>query len=200
MIIDNCIQGGEHWTNLRCGNPGASNFSKIVTSTGKISSTRGAFLNTMAGEILLGAKEESFSNADMQRGIDLEPDARNLFEMIKGVEVKEVGLCYQNELRLFHVSPDGLIKGQKKGLEIKCPKLGTHVGYLAKGKMPTTYVCQVQGSLMCTGYESWFFMSYFPGLKPFILEVQRDEKLIKILQEEIDKFCADLKLLVKKLT
>jgi len=199
MIIDHCIQGSPEWFEKRIGNPGASSFSQIVTSTGKRSSTRTAFLNTMAGETLLGKKEESYSDSNMQRGTELEPEARVLFEMVTGLDVEEVGLCYRDQLKQFHVSPDGLIKGQNKGLELKCPKLGTHIGYLNKNKLPTTYTCQVQGSLMCTGYDSWYFMSYYPGLKPFLIEVKRDEELISILSNEINKFCVELNLLVKKL-
>ena len=74
-----------------------------------------------------------------------------------------------------------------------------HDKYCQKGVCPTEYRLQVQGSMMVTGYETWWFMSYFPGLSPFILPVKRDSKLINVLQCEIDLFIKDLDELVTRL-
>jgi predicted phage-related endonuclease len=173
---------------------------RIITSTGKQSTQRKAYLHKLAGETLIGAKEEGFSSPAMLRGTELEDTARQLFSMVTGHKVNEVGLCYENELKLWHVSPDGLIDGQKKGLEIKCPLLSTAVEYLDAGKLPTKYKIQVQASLALTGYESWFFMSFYPGLKPFIVEVERDEVLIAAIKKAVGEFCLDLRKLVEKLS
>lgn len=200
IIIRDIEQGSDSWHKMRVGNPGASNLDKIITSAGKISTSRKKYLYQMAGEILAGEKEESFASATMNRGTELEPKAREVFCFATGHEVEEVGLVYPDELRRWHVSPDGLLVGQKRGIEIKCPMLSTHVEYLDKGKLPTKYKCQVQGSLLCTGYESWFFVSYYPGIKPLIIEVSRDEKLIALMKEAIEEFCFDLKKLVEKLS
>ena len=154
----------------------------------------------MAGERLTGGKEESFSSPAMTRGVELEPKARQLFSLMTGLKVEEVGLIYPDELRQYHVSPDGLIIGENKGLEIKSPLLATHIEYLANGTLPTKYKCQVQASLMCTGYDSWFFMSFYPNLKPLIIEVERDEKLIVVMKDAMAEFIFDLNQLVKKLT
>jgi putative phage-type endonuclease len=200
MIIErDIIQGSPEWFAARCGNPGASGFSNIITSTGKRSTSREKYLYKMAGEKLSDEKEESFSSSAMARGIELEPKARQSFQFETGLQVEEVGLVYPDELRQWHVSPDSLVIGQKKGLEIKCPLMSTHVGYLAKNKLPTEYVCQVQASLLCTGYESWYFFSFYPGIKPLLIEVPRDEKLISLMDEAIREFIFDLGELVKKL-
>jgi len=200
MIIDrDTVQGTPQWMALRTGNPGASNFDKIVTTTGKPSTQRQKYLYQMVGETLSGSKDETFKSSAMERGNELEPKARQFFQFSTGLKVEEVGMCYPDELRRYHASPDGLIVDQNKGLEIKCPLIPTAVEYLLGGKLPTAYVCQVQGSMMVTGCESWFFMSYYPGMKPLIIEVERDEKLISILKEEVERFCFDVNELVKKL-
>jgi len=201
MIIErDIIQGSPEWMQLRCGSPGASSIDKIITSTGKPSASREKYLYQMAGEKITGKKEESFSSAAMARGTELEPKARQFFQIMTGLQVEEVGLIYPNELRQYHISPDGLVIGHNKGLEIKCPLLSTAVEYLAKGTLPTTYKCQVQASMMATGYESWFFLSYYPGLKPLIIEVERDVKLIALMQSAMEEFIFDLNELVKKLS
>ena len=200
IVLRDIVQGTPEWMQLRCGSPGASSIDKIITSTGKISASREKYLYQMAGEKITGAKDESFSSGAMARGTEMEPKARQFFQIMTGLQVEEVGLVYPNELRQWHISPDGIIIGQNKGLEIKCPLITTAVEYLLKGALPTVYKCQVQASMLCTGYESWFFMSYYPGLKPLIIEVERDEKLIALMKEAMEEFIFDLNELVKKLS
>jgi len=200
MIVDReTVQGTEEWHMLRIGSPGMSSLDKIITSTGKKSTQRQSYLYQMAGEKLLGAKEESYSNATMARGIELEPKARQLFTLMTGNKVEEVGMVYRDELKLFHASPDGLLIGEDAGVEIKCPLLSTHIEYLAKGTLPTKYRCQVQGSMAVCGFDHWHFMSFYPGIKPLILKVERDEKFCSLILEALEEFCFDVNQLVKKL-
>jgi len=63
------------------------------------------------------------------------------------------------------------------GLEIKCPLAKTHFGYLESGELPSDYIHQVQGAMHVSGLESWYFMSYYPKMKPFIIEVKPDPDL-----------------------
>jgi hypothetical protein len=42
-------------------------------------------------------------------------------------------------------------------------------------------------------------MSYFPGLKPFMIEVSRDEQLIKTIKIEVVMFHNDLHKLVEQI-
>ena len=92
----------------------------------------------MAGESILGRKEETYQSAAMTRGIELEPEARGYYELVKGVEVEQVGLCYPDERQRYSCSPDGLI-GENGLLEMKCPILHTHVEYLLKGNLDIAF-------------------------------------------------------------
>jgi len=198
VIIIEGDQGTPEWMALRVGSPGASGMDKIISSTGKVSTQRQKYLYQMAGEIITGEKAESYQNAHMARGIELEPEAREMFEFVHG-PVEQCAVIYQDERRFWHVSPDGIMPEQRAGLEIKCPSLPVHVEYLDKGKLPTAYKIQVQASMMVTGWQAWWFVSYYPGMKPLILKIERDEDLIQKIQDAVEKFCEDLKKLVGKI-
>ena len=190
MIIIDCEQYSPEWWTEKLGKPSASCFDKIVTMKGDPSKQAKNYLYQLAGERIIGGKVETYTNAAMERGLKLEPEARSLFEIVKEVEVKQVGLVYFNDEKRFSCSPDGLL--QNSGLEIKGPLIHTHVSYLLGGTLPSDYFQQVQGSMLVTGFSSWWFMSYFPGLPPFIIEVQRDDKFCAALKVALDDFCEEL--------
>jgi putative phage-type endonuclease len=189
MIILDIEQYSEEWFAERSNKPTASNFDKIVTSKGEPSKQSTNYLYQLAGEGITGIKTETYQSPIMQRGLEMEAEAKNLFRFAIG-EVKEVGLIYPDEEKKYSCSPDGFL--EDAGLEIKCPLIHTHVSYLLSQKLPTEYVQQVQGSMLVTGFKKWFFMSYYPALPPLIIEVKRDEKFIDKLRIELDSFCNEL--------
>jgi len=75
----------------------------------------------------------------------------------------------------------------------------THVKYLLDGKLPIDYFCQVQFSLYVTERASWWFMSHYPGIKPFMVEVYRDEKWISKMEIELTLFNDQLEDMVRQL-
>ena len=197
VFID-CIQGSPEWLSLRAGIPTASCFDSIVTSKGEPSKSAKKYLYQLAGERLLGAPVIGYQNDNMIRGQELEAEARQAYELIMGVEVKQAGFCFSDDRRLYGCSPDGLI-GDDGGLEIKCPTLSVAVEYLDKGRLPTAYVQQVQGTLFVTGRVYWDFMSYYPGLPPLIVRVERDEPLLSALAIELEAFCGELDEMVARM-
>jgi predicted phage-related endonuclease len=197
MKIVECQQGTPEWSMARAGIPTASEFNRIITTEGKPSKQKTAYLYKLAGERITGIPEESYTNGNMQRGQLLEEEARQHYEFVYGEPVTKVGFCLTDN-GLAGCSPDGLV-GEKGGLEIKCPTLSTHVGYLLDGKLPTEYVLQVQGNLLVTGREWWGFYSHFPGMKPLILRVERNEELLAKLKTALDEFCAELETIVQKI-
>lgn len=195
MKIINCEQGTPEWYAARCGIPTSSCFDKLLCIDGKASKQATKYLYQLAGETIIGVMPESYQNEAMLRGKIMEAEARELYCLITGEEVQEVGFCLADG---YGASPDGLV-GDKGLLEIKCPNLATHVGYLIDNKLPADYFQQVQGQLFVTGREWCDFMSYYPGLKPLLIHVKRDEKFIKALRIELEVFCAELKELVIKI-
>jgi len=191
MIEVNIAQQDQQWFTEKAGKPSASEFKMIVDCSGKPSTQRNKYLYTLVGERFLGTKVATRPTFAMQRGIELEAEARMFFELLTGLDVRQTGFIYPDERKLYGCSPDGVIQ-ENIGLEIKCPALHTHMEYLHKNKLPSEYKQQVQGSMMVTEFKSWYFMSYYPGLEPLILEVKRDEKYCEVLQTEVEKFCKNI--------
>ena len=189
--IEYMEQLSPEWFAARLGNPGASSFSKIITSTGKPSTQATDYMYQLAGEFVRGEAEFIEPTIHMQNGIEREAKARISFEMETGLDVEQVGLVYTDDKRA-HCSPDGLMPDLERGIEIKCPIASTHAGYLIDNKLPTDYIQQVQGSMLVTGYKEWVFMSYYPGVKQLILTIERDEDYINLLRAELDKFTGNL--------
>jgi hypothetical protein len=198
MIVHlDVIQGTETWFELRNGLLTASRFSDLVTSKGERSKSREGLLYQLAGERVTGRKEETYQSAAMSRGIEMEAKSRQAFELITGLEVQQVGLILTDD-RKCGCSPDGLV-GDDSGFETKCPMIKTHVKYLLDNKLPAEYYQQVHGSMYVTGRPFWWFMSYYPGMKPLILRVEKDGEWCKKFSDEIDMFSHDLEELIKKI-
>jgi len=176
-----CEQGTDEWLRARLGVLTASNFSKVFTGAGKKSTSVDGLINTLVAERITGNITETFKSEAMQRGNDLEEKARQLFELDQGLETETVGLVKMDEHEIG-CSPDSLI-GDDSGLEIKCPNASTMVAYKRSGKLPAAYVQQVQGSMLVTGRSSWWFYAYHPDMKPFVLHVERDDKLLAAAEE-----------------
>lgn len=198
MRIIKCEQGTEEWFAARLGVPSSSLFDKIITTAGKPSTSAKKYMYKMAGELVSGTREESYQNAAMTRGIELEVEAREMYELITGETVEQVGFCLHDDIDAG-CSPDGLI-GKDGGMEIKCPSMAVHVEYLLGGKLPTTYYQQVQGSLFISQRKWWDFVSYYPSIKPLIVRVFPDPAFHALLEAELIKFSSELKATVLKIS
>ena len=199
MIIVDCEQGDETWDKARAGIPTASGMNKIYTSGGKKSTQATDYRDTLLMEWLLGGPTEDFKNHWMERGNDLEDEARTFYEFQCNTDITTVGFCYADEERLHGASPDGLV-GEEGLLEIKCPKANTHMRYILAGKAPTGYFVQMQGQMLVTGRKWVDFVSHFPGLeKPIIIRVERDERFLMGLSSALRTFIADMLVQRKKL-
>jgi hypothetical protein len=173
MRINNHVQGSDEWLQSRLGKPTASNFGKLITPTGKPSASADGYINELIAQRITGELPEFYTNSAMERGNELEPAAKALYEFTYGVEVVEAGLCLHDEFDCG-ASPDGLV-GDDGGLEIKCPLPHNHIAYLRSGDVTTKYIPQIQGCLWITGREWWDFMSYHPAMEDLIVRVYRDE-------------------------
>ena len=200
MIISKAIQGTEEWFCTRLGIPSASRFDQLITAKGDPSKSRTKLLYTLAGERVMKRREETYQSPAMARGIELEPQARMVFEMLHDIQVDQTGFCFFDNRMDRGCSPDGLIPSIQTGLEIKCPSLPVHIEYLLGEKLPDAYYQQVHGSMYVTGYNHWYFMSYYPDMPPFIIRVEHDINFSNKLGTQLDNFCSELSALTQKLT
>jgi len=185
QIINNIDQGSEAWLQLRLGKPTASNFNKIVTSTGKRSESLRKYALELASEMLVTEMDDIYKSPEMERGNELEPMAREHYQCHTFNRIEEVGFIDCGD---FGYSPDGFINDDGL-LEIKCPNKITHTKYLYDDKIPATYVQQCQGGLLASGRRYLDFVSFHPNFKEdkelFIKRVERDEDFINKLIEGI---------------
>ena len=174
MIELPCQQGSVQWHEARLGIPTASEFSRIVTPTGKLSAARVTYMGELLAEWALGEPVGGFTGTeDTERGNVLEPDARRYYAFVRDLEPRECGFLCRDGSKLVGCSPDALIGdcSGPGGLELKCPQPGKHLLWLAMGTLPREHFAQVQGCLWVTGWEWWDFMSYHPGLPEFLVRV-----------------------------
>jgi putative phage-type endonuclease len=187
MIIYNIQQQSEAWFAARCGRVTGTRFKDLMA--GETTDTYKKLITNLACEIITGKMEETYSNANMEHGVDTEPLVREEYESIFDVEVKCVGFIIPDEDHKYHeligISPDGLLPDDGL-LEIKCPLARTHLEYIEAGKLPTEYRNQIQGQLFVTGYKYCDFMSFVEGMKPFLIRVYPDLELFKEFEKRLD--------------
>jgi putative phage-type endonuclease len=188
QIIKGIEQGSDEWLQLRLGVATASNFDKIITSTGKESATLDKYALQLATEQMLIAPEPSYKNDAMIRGNDLEELAREIYQEQTFNVVDQITM-FKSDCGNFGFSPDGLV-GDDGLIEIKCPLATTHFKYLLDNKMPSDYIQQIQAGLWISGRKWCDFVSYHPNFKDkqlFVVRVERDEEYIAKLTQLANK-------------
>jgi len=195
-MIELMEQGTEAWFNIRIGKVTASRVADVLakTKTG-YSTTRDNYMAQLVCERLTGQKGESFTNAAMQHGTETEPLARAAYEARYDVLVDEVGFVSHPTIEMSGASPDGLV-GDDGLIEIKCPNTATHIETLLSESVPNKYYTQMQFQIACTGRKWCDFVSFdnrLPTeLQMFVKRVPRDDMYIKLIEDEIVKFLAEL--------
>lgn len=162
-VIDHDQRSAE-WFAARAGRLTSSNADVIFMqgrSKGSESVTKRDLrirlaLEQMSGRSLDG---DSYRNADMQYGVEREPDARMAYEAHTGRLIREAGFC-RHDGALVGCSLDGYV-GDFDGLaEFKCPKSATHIEYLRDPNPPKDYLPQLRHQLWITGAEWIDFVSF----------------------------------------
>lgn len=191
MKLIQCEQGSMEWMVARVGLTTASRFDRIITpKTRKPSGSRPLLRAELLAEWLMGQPLDWGTNAYVERGTDLEAEARNYYALQYDADVQQVGFVLRDD-GLVGGSPDGLL-GLHGVLEIKCPMAVQHVRYML-GEDPD-YIGQVQGYLYLTGRDWCDVLSYNPELPPVVNRVERDEDYIGALVPVLDKFVEQLEL------
>jgi len=190
-------QGISEWFHVKLGIVSASSFSKVLAKGS--GATRKGYMLKLAAEILTGEHRETYSNADMSRGIEQEPLARAEYEFITGNSVDQIGFAKKGRIGC---SPDGLI-GPEGGIEIKCVIPEVQIETVLSNKIPPAHKAQIQGCMMVLDCLWFDFISYSPLIKGrnyiFIKREYRDNEYIANLESELITFIRELDDLVNKL-
>lgn len=198
-----CEQGSEDWFRLRLGLCTASNFDSIMASGRDEgpSLTRMDLMYGLAGEIMTEEPMENYSNRTMERGKEMEPEARKLYAFATGAKLDRPGFIKNTIGRgcVVGCSPDSLI-GKNGVLEIKTAAPKRFIPMFLKGVFPAEFRPQCQGSLLVTEREWVDLMVYYRRMpRPLIVRQERDEAYIKNISDAVEIFAHELKRLVEKL-
>lgn len=203
MRVIDFPQGSPEWLQARVGLVTASRVADIIAKTKSgPSASRAGYLGELVAERLTGQSAESgYMNADMQRGVDLEPAARFAYECKTGAIVATCGLVLHPTLQAG-ASPDGLVADDGL-IEIKCPRTHLHIEYLEAGKPPAKYLPQMAWQCLCTGRAWVDFVSYDPkmpeNLQLFVVRYAPDLGYLRELEAEVSAFISEIDAKVESL-
>jgi len=192
-------QRSVEWHQARLGHATGSRASDILA--GKDTQARKGYITQLVTERLTGASQDFYTNADMQRGIDVEPVARAAYQASNEL-VDEVGFIKHPTILWFGASPDGLV-GSDGLVEIKCPRSTTHLEYIQAKKPPAKYVPQMLAQLSCTRRKWVDFVSFdnrFPEhLQLFVVRFQPSAEELEKFESKVKAFLSDVNNLMEQL-
>lgn len=190
-------QGSAEWFAERCGCVTASRVADVVAKTKSgYSASRATYMGQLIAERLTGEPMAGFTNAAMQWGTDVEPQARVAYEFYTDASVGQTGFVKHPTIDQTGASPDGLV-GDDGLVEIKCPETKTHIETLLGQAVPGKYITQIQWQLACTGRQWCDFVSFDPrmpeSMSLFVSRVERDNERIEELEREVIVFLNELR-------
>ena len=196
LVIENFDQGSKEWHRLREGKVTASRINSLLTTTFKTSTSYKGYAAELVSEIMLYDHEKfhddgevfynpDFVSSDMERGIELEDEARIFYQEKTLNLVRQISFFDCGD---FGGSPDGLVEDDGL-IEIKCPKNKVHIQYVIDDEVPKCYLNQCQGLLLASGRKWVDFVSYNKNFenKEFIKRIYRDEDHISLIKESVNK-------------
>ena len=198
-------QRSAEWHCERAGKFTGSRFADVLARNKKTGEPLKAYHDLIwqvAVERMTGQAIEGPQGFALQWGADVEPYAREAYELATGNIVTETGFIAHPDYPFAGASPDGLI-GDDGTLEMKCPKSSiVHVQRFIDG-LPDDYRPQVQGQLWVTRRKWSDFVSFDPrmpeSLRLLKIRVNRDDAYIETLQNAVLAAEAEACALIKKL-
>lgn len=154
--------------------------------------TSRALTALLVAERINGWSDPTFFSADMQRGHDVEPVAREWYAEKNGVEVTQLGFM----VRALHAgerlgySPDGIV-GDDGLLEVKAPRSKTHLLTHLSGEVPERHLAQIQAGLYVSGRDWCDYVSFYGGMPPFQKRVHADRRWFAAITAAVRHFEAE---------
>ena len=149
-----------------------------------------SYMHQLIGERITGEPSDAFpGNAHTQRGHQLEPVARELYQEATGLpRLEQVGIILNHGVGY---SPDCLVDSNGLAeIKTKLPKF--QIELLLDDELPQEHVAQCQGGLWVSEREWIDFVSYWPGMPLFVKRAYRDEAMIRTIAERVEAFYEEL--------
>ncbi len=192
MIVLELEQGSQEWLQARAGVITASrakDATEVLKKTGEPTDKALRYAAQVAMERVAGVPcDDTFVNFAMQRGSELEPQARQRYEIETGQTVYEGGIVLTDDRRLGY-SADGFI-GLDGLVEIKAPLSPLTVIRMWQTGDVSDYIHQIQMGLWITGRRWCDFIMYDPrlavvGKDLYVKRIERDEAFIEKLEQDL---------------
>lgn len=190
------MQGTDAWLAARRGMVTASVIGKLLTATLKVAdndTSRGLAL-TLTAERITGNIDPSFLSADMWRGVEDEPVARDLYAE-RYAPVEQLGFIVRDfgDYRIGY-SPDGLV-GDDGLIECKSRLQKIHLQTILDDRVPDENMAQLQCGLLVSG-RAWIdYVSYCGGMPLWVKRVTPDlswQAAILAAVEALEESAADM--------
>jgi hypothetical protein len=178
-------QQGDAWLRNRCGRVTASRIVDVCSYlkkasvngvAGDPSAKRKSYFYELISERLTGRTAEHYNSPAMQRGNDLENDARLYYEQVMRVMCEPVNFVLHPEFDFTGASPDSLV-GREGMLEIKCLLPWNHVEVLTTKKIGPERFAQVGWQLACGGEREALRARRWVDLVHFCPDIQGCDRL-----------------------
>lgn len=195
-------QRSKEWFAARSGRVTGSRAKDVLAAikSGEAAARRDYRAQLVAERMTGATDEDGYCNADMQRGMDLEPLACAAYEARTGAMVQRSGFLAHRTLPIG-CSLDGHVGDYEGLIEIKAPRPANHLTTLRAGVVPAQYLAQVTHNLYVTGAQWADFVSYCPQwpepLHLFIVRVERDEAVIQRYADAVLAFLDEVELEVE---
>lgn len=196
MKLHQMEQLSEEWFEIRKGKMTASN-AQAIGNNGKGLDT---YIIEIMSDYYSSGEKESYTNPDIERGIELENTAREIYELDNDYKIEQVGFIELN--KYVGCSPDGLI-GKDGGIEIKALKDSKHFKMILNGEkeIESKYIWQIQMNLFITGRKWWDYVSYNPNFEKslMVFRIEPDQKKFEKLKEGIENGTQQIKDIINSL-
>ena len=182
----------EEWMLMRRGKITGSNFPKLLgkgrTKGQEFTQSGLTYLRSVAAE-RLGSWTFEASARSLEWGNKWEPIGLEEYEKRYGqaLQVGQFAFCEFNDW--IGSTPDGLV-GHDGCVELKCPVTPTvHMNTLITGEIPSEYLWQCHGHLLCSGRAWCDFVSFDPRMQAdcqmIRIRLERDGDSMKRLRDRL---------------
>lgn len=196
-------QGTPEWFAQRLGKLTASRMADVLATTKSgPAASRKNYMAQLVAERLTGTRQEYFTNAAIEWGVENEPLARAEYEILTDCIVDQIDFVDHPSIEWCGASPDGLVSNNGL-IEIKAPNTATHIDYLLAGKPPAKYIPQMALQLICTGREWCDFVSYDPRMpeehRLFIVRYRPEPGDLETIEKEARAFLGEVQEVIDRL-
>src|SRR4030067_3319097 len=190
------IQDSDEWFQYKLGKVGGSRIADLMARTKSgWGASRDAYSAELICERLSGQRYEKVKSKSMERGNEVEDDARAAYAFRFGVDPVPVGFVEHPTIAVAVCSPDRLI-AEDGLLEIKSPDSHTHLATLLGASIPRAYLLQMQWQLCCCQRQWVDFVSFDPRFPEHmnlsIKRVNRDDAMIREMEAAVVDFLLEL--------